>query len=299
MFSPQLNVERVKEIIEEQFPTLEVTSIFPVQEGGDASTFEVNGAIIFRFATSDKHAARLSNEAKVVNVIRNKLPIQLPQFNYIGEPSKRFRFHFLGHKKIAGISGEQISPNFRYQEDIVRNLGEFLSTLHSCSLEAANERLLETKELESPERLLEKANHYTKSVNGFLDNKSVALQQFLNGEVIIPSNPKSRFVLSHADLKGEHILLSKKGDKIVGIIDWTDICFTDPTVDFRGILIWSGREFVERTLKYYALPMDDEFLNRILFYTRCNALYNLGERIAGQSDAPLDLLVNQLKRAFS
>ncbi|HEV7129192.1 MAG TPA: hypothetical protein VGN32_17300 [Ktedonobacterales bacterium] len=51
-------------------------------------------------------------------------------------------------------------------------------------------------------------------------------------------------------------------------------------------------------MRQYTLESDGQILARARFLARANALYNFGERLAGESDGPLDLLRTQLRWAF-
>jgi hypothetical protein len=97
-------------------------------------------------------------------------------------------------------------------------------------------------------------------------------------------------VVCHDNLKGEHILIASAGDAITGIIDWSDLSLADPATDFAGLIIWLGGSFVATVLRRYTLESDGQILARARFLARANALYLIGERLAGESDAPLDLL---------
>jgi hypothetical protein len=124
------------------------------------------------------------------------------------------------------------------------------------------------------------------------------MMPYLMGMVMPPAPCQQPSVVCHDDLKGEHILIASAGDAITGIIDWSDLSLADPATDFAGLIIWLGGSFVATVLRRYTLESDGQILARARFLARANALYLLGERLAGESDAPLDLLRTQLRWAF-
>ena len=103
------------------------------------------------------------------------------------------------------------------------------------------------------------------------------VERYLSGGVAIPPRSPLRPVLSHADLKGEHIIVSDRGDRVAGIIDWT-ACRRWSTTQGRS---------------------DEGLLPRVCFYARCFSLDNLGWWLANRLDAPVELLKAQARWAFS
>jgi aminoglycoside phosphotransferase (APT) family kinase protein len=125
------------------------------------------------------------------------------------------------------------------------------------------------------------------------------VERYLSGDVA--SAPRSPLppVLSHADLKGEHIIVSERADAVAGVIDWSDATITDPLLDFAGLAIWLGGGFVRQVLAHYTRPADGAFLERVRFYARCFTLDRLGWYLTNRFDAPLELLKTQARWAFA
>lgn len=299
-------IKDVERLIKSQSNDLNLETITSIAEGGESDTYEVNGAFIFRFARDEYHSLKLMREVKILNIVGNSLPIAVPYYQYVGIPSNDNRFYFLGHRKIEGISGEKRRPLKENRASIAQSLGAFLSTLHSASTCGLNNIEIPETDIEDPKLLLQKAVSCQSIIKRHFaeKDKTISLDldevvRYLREDIPLPSPSNLPYVLSHADFKGEHLLLNSEATEIEGIIDWSDLCMTDAIVDFQGLLIWLGKDFVERILDNYTLPMDNQFLDRIVFYARCHTLINLGERLAGESEAPLNLLETQLKWAFS
>jgi hypothetical protein len=102
----------------------------------------------------------------------------------------------------------------------------------------------------------------------------------------------------HHDLKGEHYLLDQDASDITGILDWADARIGDPATDFVGVALWLGMPFVEQVLEHYTLPVDAGLRERVDFQNRAARLFHLGLRLSGESRAPMDLLLTQLRWAF-
>jgi len=73
------------------------------------------------------------------------------------------------------------------------------------------------------------------------------------------------FVLVHADLKPEHVILGEDGT-IEALLDFEGIQVSDPAIDFSRIIQHWGRPLAERVLGGYAGAVDARFLERAQLY---------------------------------
>ncbi|WP_158220990.1 phosphotransferase family protein [Kineosporia sp. R_H_3] len=77
----------------------------------------------------------------------------------------------------------------------------------------------------------------------------------------------------HNDLGAEHLLV--EGDRLTGVLDWSDAALADPAVDVSRLLRDLGPGFVAGLMARYRGPVDPGFDDRVLFYARCAALEDL------------------------
>ncbi len=70
----------------------------------------------------------------------------------------------------------------------------------------------------------------------------------------------------------------------MGIIDWTDAALADPVLDFVVLVTWRGLEFAQEVRRSYALPLDEEFEQRLSFTARVQSLVYLAEAIEQGAD---------------
>ncbi len=294
-----LSADDAASLIGDQFPELAPVRATPIAEGGDHQTFEVNGSHIFRFPRTDATAAKMQLETALLERLAPQLAIPAPVFEYRGHPGPRFPHPFAGHRMLAGVSGELVRPGPRSQPPVTRQLGRFLSALHSYPSERALEAGTVAMSLPDAALVLQWLGDHEHAIRDLVppDLRS-AVDPYLTSRVALPSTADGGLVVTHHDLKGEHILLSPSGDLVTGIIDWTDICLVDPLTDFVGLSIWLGEPFVRLVLKSYQQPLPDGFVERLRFFARSGALEQLGLLASGESDAPLELLLRQLRWTF-
>jgi aminoglycoside phosphotransferase (APT) family kinase protein len=224
----------------------------------------------------------------------------VPHLEFVGKPSERFPFVFAGHRRIAGRSGEEARPERPIWPSIARQLGEFFSALHGVPVEVGERCGLARETMQEPASLLQSTARYAHVIRSELPSMvDGRMERFLAGDVALPPPSPPPVFVCNADIKGEHIIMSERADAVVGIIDWTDCCLTDRILDFTGVMIWLGESFLRQLLIHYTAPVDESFAERVCFYARCFTLGNLGQRLLGKSDSPLDLLKTQTRWAFS
>lgn len=269
----------------------------------------MNESLIFRFATDEADSAKLEREVALLAEIAPRLPVAVPRYAYVGEPNDVYPYAFAGYRKLDGLSGEAWRPPQEHWQAIATQFGALLSVLHEFPVERARALGL----AEAPEEtfgaeyrtrdagtLLARVQGFAAAIReGAPDVVSEQVERYLSGDVALPSRSPLSPVLCHADLKGEHILVSERNDAVVGVIDWSDCTITDPLLDFARLMIWLGEGFVRQVLAHYGRRVDGAFLDRVCFYARCFTLDNLGWQLTNRFYAPLELLKTQARWAFA
>ena len=305
---PPLDEEVVRSLLSQRFPELKIERVERINEGG-ARTFHVDEGLIVRFAVDDEDAAKLEREVALLAELGPLLPLAVPNIKLIGEASDAHPYPFVGYRTIAGASGEIARPPREKWPPVAAQFGEFLSALHAFPVEraqalgvpeASNEafgaeyRTRDAAELLGRVRAL--APTIRQELPELIDERT---EPYLSGRVTLPLTSQLAPVLCHADLKGEHIIISEQADAVLGVIDWADCTVTDPLLDFTGLTIWLGETFVRQVLAHYTRPVDEHFVERVCFYSRCFSLDNLGWRLTTDWAAPLELLRAHARWAFA
>lgn len=298
--SKRLTTASVRDILAARFPHLRPGRVVELLQTEDCHTFEVDGEWIVRFHIRADGEERMLREAALLEAIAPRLPLAVPAFELLGQPDERCPYPFNGYRKIAGVSGEELRPPDEARPAVAAQLGAFLSALHAVPLAEGLRVGLTPQPMEEPEPLLAATRRYAATVQrelpGFVDE---LMRRYLSGSVSLPPPSPSDLFVCHADIKGEHVIVSDAADAVIGVIDWTDACLTDRLLDFTGLMIWLGEPFVRQVLDSYTVAIDEHFMARVAFYARCFALGNLGERLHGESNAPLELLKTQARWAFT
>jgi len=254
------------------------------------AAFDVDDRFIMRFALDDVGAECVEVERTVLPVVASRVEIDVPRIAADGE---RDGFPFVGYPKIRGVSGEELRPDRARWPGLADQLGRFLSSIHALPPDLSPIRRVpvggEARWAELP-ALAETIER------GAPDLLTDEMRRYLRGDVPAP-RPPDRLTFCHADLKGEHLLMAASGWRVAGVIDWADACANDPAIDFAGLAIWLGPEFVRMVLERYVPRVaDDALLERAVALARGGMLWGLGVTLRGHDDWPY--VRAQLRQAF-
>lgn len=304
-----LDYDDVRALIAEQFPDLAAARIETLDTGGEHHTVAVGDDLVFRFPRDGTIARKTAREVAVLAALAPAVPLPVPVVRYVGRPSARFPYAFAGQRRIRGVMGEVLRPPRGQWPGLARQLGEFFTALHRFPRARAMDLGLAPRPLEPAERLIAETVRHRDVIGAALpDGLREAAAPYLAGAVLVPpsdSAATAALVVSHSDLKGEHIFVSPGGTEVTGVIDWSDAALCEPQVDLQDLLIWLGAGFLRQVLAHYAgvghggddRGIDDRLLERAVTYRRYECLRALGVRLLGRSDDPLDLLISQLRWA--
>ena len=133
------------------------------------------------------------------------------------------------------------------RKDAAKQLGAFLSSLHSFPISEARSLGLEEgdssvwKRRVAKEIFIERADELNSEV------REIFARWIGRSE---GTDHSFEPVLAHDDLWYKHIYHDPSTGKLTGIIDWGDIGITDPAKDFYGFWIY-GESFLDEVLTHY------------------------------------------------
>jgi aminoglycoside phosphotransferase (APT) family kinase protein len=279
-WAAEVTVEKAlaRRLIGAQFPELELASMRLLGQGWDMTVWLVDEQWVFRFPRRAAVIPGLLGEISQLPLLASLLPLRIPIPTYLGEPSSDYCWPFCGAPFIPGRELAQSGLNEKMRAALARPLGEFLRMLHSTRLDAElpldpfGRADMTVRVPKTRERLaeLEKLG---------LWNAPREAHEVIDAAAGL--GPPEVATLVHGDLHLRHLLIDQ-GGSATAVIDWIDLGYNDPGVDF--VLYWSalppkGRvEFREA----YGTITDDQFLRaRILALFICGALavYAHHERI--------------------
>jgi aminoglycoside phosphotransferase (APT) family kinase protein len=230
----------------------------PVGEGWDSDTYEVDDRWIFRFPRRARVEERVRREIRFLPELADALSVAVPRFEFVSRQPV-----VVGYRKLEGTP----LPG-RPSVEVAGDVGRFLSELHSFPVERARHlgvagagqdvwrADLESDLAEFRERVLPLLHSgERRTAGGMLDRFEGAGESFAFAPALI-----------HADLGPEHLLAG--GERLSGVIDWSDTRIGDPALDFAWLLHGPDEPFADELLRYYEGAVDAGFRGRALFFHR-------------------------------
>jgi aminoglycoside 2''-phosphotransferase len=246
--------------IHKEFPNLKWDKAEHNIEGWDHYVIILDNKYVFRFPRTKKYLKELKNEILLLEYLKDKVEIPIPQYAYIAKDKS-----FAGYSLIPGIQLRkkvfESVPN-KTKNLLAKQIAGFLSSLHKMSHKTVKQYGVKTVNAQKQyKELISNTNKYIFSRVSKKDQLLINsyLKEFKNYFKF----PKK--VFTHNDLYSKHILLGENKKHISGIIDFSDRKIDDPARDFTEM--WDyGEKFILEVYKNYKGPKDKAFLKRSMMY---------------------------------
>lgn len=252
-----------------------------------------DGTVVRRRTDPAGEGLDVTREAALLSLIGQLSPLPVPRVLRVLEDSQT-----LVMERVPGTPLLDVLPDLPDQAawSIGAQLGELLAVLHRTPPEwvaaiVPEEPAVVAEYHQDAERLFVTARRH-------LPAGSIgAVEDFLDAP---PPPPAPRLRLCHNDLGAEHVFVGPPGDRVTGVIDWSDASLGDPGLDLG--LIWRdlGEDGFAAALG--RLPADDaerdDLVVRSRFFARVKALEDVAFGLETCQDAYLHNATRALGRLF-
>ena len=222
-------------LIREQFAPLPRRSVVLLSEGWDYAVFRVDDDWTFRFPRRDVVVPGTELEVAVLPLLAPLLPVPVPAPSFLGRPVDRFPRPFYGAAFLRGAE-PGVSLSGRARAGIARPLARALRALHAPeALAAAGSLLPADPMLRADMAVRVPRTREALAALGELGGwrASPAAEAILDRALELgPAQPTA---VCHGDLHFRQLLVD--GRELTGIVDWVDVCRSDPGVDLA--IAWS------------------------------------------------------------
>lgn len=251
-----------------QFPELSLESLRPLAEGWDNSVWVVDERYAFRFPRRQIAIPGVVLELAVLPKLAPLLPVPIPDPVFQGRPAEGYPWPFFGSELLPGRETCDAELDDEARLEVALQVAGFLQTLHGLDLDVAlpldaNSRADMTKRVPLARGDLAELERL-----GVWRAPSLVRGILETAEQLPPAGLPA---IVHGDLHFRHVLV--EGGRVTGVIDWGDLCRSDPAIDLQ--LLWSFLPPEARTafLDAYG-PLDEAQLlrARMLALSLCAAL---------------------------
>ena len=250
---------RARHLIRAQFPDLGADEVALVSEGWDYAVFRVDGEWAFRFPRREVVVPGTEREIAVLPELAERLPAGVPAPVFVGRPGDDFPWPFYGARYLAGAeaTGQPVDPTA---------LGAALRALHAPStLEAVGDRL--------PADPLGRVDMGVRLPR--LRELGVEAPALVAAAEVLP--PARHTAVCHGDLHMRQLLVDD--GTLTGIVDWVDVCRSDPAVDLS--VAWSTLDAAARPAFFAAygeIGEEPRVRARVVAAFLCAMLADWGEK---------------------
>src|SRR5256714_1507690 len=213
-----------------QFPELQEDPIRLFATGWDYTVWAVGERYAFRFPRRAVGVPGTEREIALLRELAPLLPIAVPAPLFVGRPTDDYPWPFFGSALLPGREAAGLDDASRLE--VALQLAGFLRTLHSLDLDVelpvdVNARADMTRRVPMTLELLDELERL------LLWEEPPYVRAFLEEARGLPPGELSSIV--HGDLHFRQVLVD--GARVTGVIDWVDLCRSDPAIDLS--MAWS------------------------------------------------------------
>jgi len=249
-----------------QFSELEGEPLRLLANGWDYTVWAAGGRYAFRFPRRAVGIPGTEREIAVLPELAPLLPIAVPAPVFVGRPTDDYPWPFFGSKLLPGQEATGLDDAARL--DAVLQLAGFLRALHSLDLDVelpvdVNGRADMSRRVPMTLELLDELQRLA------LWEEPAAVRAFLAEAQEL--SPGELTTIVHGDLHFRQVLVD--GGRVTGVIDWVDVCRSDPVIDLSMTWSFLPPESRARFLEAYGPVSGEQLVRaRVLAFSLAAAL---------------------------
>jgi aminoglycoside phosphotransferase (APT) family kinase protein len=257
----------------EQFPELKVESLRPFSEGWDYTIWLVDETWTFRFPRREIVVPGTEREIAVLPELAPLLPIPVPVPVFVGSPAEGFPWPFFGSALLPGRELGEAILDEPARVEAGRSLGRFLRRLHDA--DAGHDLPPDGNRRADMSERVPKTRAQLAGLEGTGAWQTPASLDALLDEAE-RLGPPAVSVVVHGDLHFRQVLADETG-RLTGVIDWVDVCRSDPAIDLSMLWSYLQPEARDAFLLEYGHVTDEQFVRaRVIALSLSAALAHYG-----------------------
>jgi aminoglycoside phosphotransferase (APT) family kinase protein len=265
--------QRVRRLLG-QFPELDVETVQPFAEGWDYAIWLVDERWAFRFPRREMAVPGVRREIAVLPELAPLLPIPVPEPVFVGEPAHGFPWPFFGSTLLPGRELGDAALGDAARIEVGRALARFLRRLHdseiSYELPADGNRRADMKD-----RVPKTRDQLAALEAEGIWRRPHSVDQLLEEAERLP--PPTHSAVVHGDLHFRQVLVDAEAVP-TGVIDWVDVCRSDPAIDLSMVWSYFPADGREAFLAEYGPVTEEQLLRaRVVALSLSAALAHYGQ----------------------
>lgn len=255
-------------------------------EGGEHDVWALDDEYILRMPASSEMNSSFTREKDLHQLLSQRIKL-VPKIIHSGKhKSKRYAIY----EKAKGNSIEASANGTN--EATERDLAELLRRMNAIPIDEV--RKLGYSEEEKVD-MAELQKQAAAALARLDSHHQVHDAMDIETTLALPPDVSHPVIVTHADLKGEHIFIDRQGH-VTGVIDWSDTQIGHPSTDVGGLAISIGAAAARRAARLAGYAED--IIDRGIFQARCSTIILLDELLNEDDDSPEWLVRLQLQRAL-
>jgi aminoglycoside phosphotransferase (APT) family kinase protein len=293
IWQPEIVVDEAlaRRLLLAQFPQLGGEPLRLLANGWDYTVWAVSERYAFRFPRRVVVFPGTEREIAVLPKLAPLLPLAVPAPVFVGRPTDDYPWPFFGSALLPGREATGLDERSRLE--VALQLAEFLRTLHALELDVelpidVNGRADMSRRVPMTAELLDELKRLG------LWQEPPTLRAFLAEAQGLPPGELSSVV--HGDLHFRQVLVD--GGRVTGVIDWVDVCRSDPAIDLS--LAWSflNADGRARFLDAYGPVTEEQLVRARVLALALSAALALNAHAEGLEAVEREALAG-LERAFA
>lgn len=229
------------------FPNLSLKSLKLIGSGWHHDAVEINNEIVFRIPrfdhVSDITSESVGYETAVLKMLKNKLPVAIPDPKFVASDKSYFGYPKLSGELLADHWSRISNSN---QQSIINQWTGVIAAIQAA-IKADTAKAVGVPLFYDPNKPL---NHSIKKLYKIDEFESYIYQfaDFVSETSMTIDCVNNTFI--HNDLHLFNILINPKTYTLTGVIDWTDVCIGPLEREFCA-WEWDKSDSLEKAVELY------------------------------------------------
>jgi aminoglycoside phosphotransferase (APT) family kinase protein len=298
MTSPTVDSDAVARGLRETFPDLGDVSVVRVLGAGfNSVAVETTGTLVFRIALTAGTAERFAMETRLLPLLRERLPIAVPEPRWFAETCAAFPLGVSGYPKIEGqvLMPEMLGTG--NIDGLASRTAEVLLAMRRFPVDEALALGLPGPETRPTHYEVPRAETMPALEQHLTPQEFETVRRWW--EVFLSDDCMRRYEpsLCHGDFWFANMLVDAGASRLAGIVDWEHATVFDAALDV-STLLHLGEEFMARVIEAYRAAggaFDADDAHRMRRYWQLRHLYGVLHSVRFYDDAEMVDSIRKLR----